>query len=132
LGWYNSALVQEDLGRKEDAINSYENFLCSVPAASHEQLKHVLERLQDLKPKTQEPQPGSPRCAYAVREESAPIQAGSIGYPDIETAILEALKQKSALHEAGELSDEAYRGAIKEYQTMIKEHIQKNRKQPHE
>jgi tetratricopeptide (TPR) repeat protein len=132
LGWYNSALVQEDLGRKDDAITSYENFLCSVPAASNEQLKHVLERLQDLRPKTQEPQLDSPRYAYVVREEGAPIEAGSIGYPDIETAILEALKQKSALHEAGELSDEAYRGAIKEYQTMIKEHIQKNRKQPHE
>jgi tetratricopeptide (TPR) repeat protein len=132
LGWYNKAHVQEDLGRIDDAKDSYENYLTVVPAEADTQFKHALERLRDLKSKTHAPGPDSSRYAYVVREKGAPIETGTIGYPDIETAILEALKQKSALYEARELSDEAYRGAIKEYQTMIKEHIQKNRRQVQE
>jgi tetratricopeptide (TPR) repeat protein len=130
------ALVE--LGRIEDAINSYENYLIvaaagTVAAAGADsQLKHALECLRDLKLKTQALGAGSPRYAYVVREEGAPFEPATIGYPDIETAILEALKQKAALYAAGKLSDEAYRGAVNQYQTMIKEHIQKNRQQAHE
>jgi tetratricopeptide (TPR) repeat protein len=130
------ALVE--LGRIDDAINSYEDYVAFASAGEEWEiyggrlLIDALKRLQDLKSKTRAPEAGSPRYAYVVREQGAPIEAGSIGYPDIETAILEALKQKDAQHEAGEISDEAYRGAVNQYQTMIKEHIQKNRQQAHE
>ena len=130
------ALVE--LGRIDDAINSYEDYVAFASAGEEWEiyggrlLIDALKRLQDLKSKTGAPEAGSPRYAYVVREQGAPIEAGSIGYPDIETAILEALKQKDAQYEAGELSDEAYRGVVREYQAMIKEHIQKNRQHVHE
>jgi tetratricopeptide (TPR) repeat protein len=131
-GWYNKALVQEDLGRIDGAIDSYENYLTVVPAGADAQFKHALERLRDLKSKTQAPEPDSPHYAYVVREKGAPIEAGTLAYPDIETSILEALNDKSALYAAGELSDEAYRETVAEYQKMIREHIQKKREQAHE
>ncbi|SRR5579885_146544 len=133
LGWYNKGLVEQDLGRIEGAIDSYENYLAAAPdGAADARFNDTLERLRELKSKTQAPEASSPQYAYVVREQGAPTTAGTIGYPDIETAILEALKQKAALYEAGELSDEAYRGAVNQYQTMIKEHIQKKRRQAHE
>lgn len=125
------ALVQ--LGQIDDAINSYEDYIAFASAEEEWELYEgrllidALKRLQDLKSKTQARGAGSPQYAYVVREQGAPIAAGTIGYPDIETAILEALKQKDAQHEAGELSDEAYRGAVRKYQRMITEHIQEKK-----
>lgn len=133
LGWYNKGLVEEDLGRIEGAIDSYENYLAAAPdgaGAADAKFKDALERLVDLKSKNHASESGAPRYAYVVREEGAPIEAGTIGYPNIETAILEGLKQKAALCTAGELSDEAYRGAVREYRRIVKEHLRKKREQP--
>ena len=127
LGWYNKALVQEDFERIEDAILSYQQYLMAAHLEVDARFEEALERLRDLKQKTRKPEPGEPRIAYVVREVGTMgIKEGTIGYLEFETAILEALKEDRALHAAGKLSDQAYRGALSRYEDMIKNYIQQH------
>lgn len=130
--WYDKALTLERLGCAQGAIRSYENYLVVAPPEAETQFEHALIRLQELKSRTQKPGATVPRYAYVVRDKGAPIEAGAIAYPDIETAILEALKEKRALYTAGKLSDHDYWGLRNQYQSMVKEHIQKQREEPSE
>ena len=104
----------------------------AAPREAETQFEYALERLQALKSGGQKPGPEAPRYVYVVRDKGAPIEAGTIAYPDIETAILDALSQKRALYTAGKLSYEAYCDALSQYQSVIKDHIQKQGEEPPE
>jgi tetratricopeptide (TPR) repeat protein len=123
LGCYNKARIEEALGRSDDAKKSYEKYLTFAFFDDDQEFQYALERLLKLKPKALVLDPGTPRYAYVAREQGASIEAGAIGYSDMETAILEALKQKRSMHAAGELSEQAYRQALREYREMIGNHM---------
>jgi hypothetical protein len=80
-------------------------------------------KLRDKAPKESEPGQ-KPRYAYVVHDAGAPIEAGAIGYPDFETAVIEAAKMKAAEYAVGQLSEADYRGALNQYLGLLEERRQ--------
>lgn len=80
------------------------------------------EKLRNKAPK--EVEAGEkPRYAYVVHDQGAPIEAGSKGYLDFETAVVEAAKIKAAEYAVGLLSEADYRGALNQYLGWLEKRV---------